>query len=176
MSIRPIDPNRPTAIPAKRITALPPGDNPPARRRRAATGVDAEPEPIVPDPVHPLAAEEPQPDPLGEPAPKPGQRRGHARRNADGKFEPTGDYPAGFARPPVHTRFDGSKPGPGRPKGLRSQASYLREALDETLTLTENGIQRKIKKRQAAAKIFVKSGLENPDKQVMLKLLIATEK
>ena len=61
---------------------------------------------------------------------------------------PTGDYPTGFARPPVATRFDGSKAGPGRPKGSRSQKSLWREQLDKKVGLSVDGVHRKIKKRE----------------------------
>lgn len=48
-------------------------------------------------------------------APKPKQRRGHARKGANGKWQPTGDK--GFCSPPPEHRFKPGNPGgPGRPK------------------------------------------------------------
>lgn len=113
----------------------------------------------------------PDPDHEPEAAPKPKQRRGHARRDKDGKFMPTGDYPVGFASPPIQHRFDGTQKSPGRPKGARSQESYEREAFDRQMSLTINGVTRKMPKRQIAVELAVKAALANPDKAVMEKAL-----
>jgi len=78
----------------------------------------------------------------------PKQKRGHARKDARGKWQPTGDYDVGFGKPPKAHRFDGTKPGPGRPKESRSQDSYLREELEQTLeNCKENTEERQEKEK-----------------------------
>ena len=91
--------------------------------------------------------------------PRPKQRRGHARKDEQGKWQPTGDYQVGFGRPPVTTRFNG-KPGPGRPKGSRSQESYMREELEQVRTIRIDGVPKKLKHRQLVAKLMVANALE----------------
>lgn len=86
------------------------------------------------------------------------QRRGHAIKNAQGKFMPTGKG-VGFANPPKEHRFNG-KPGPGRPKGSRSQDSYMREELEQIRTIRIDGVPKKLKHRQLVSKLMVANALE----------------
>jgi len=62
------------------------------------------------------------------------------------------DYEVGYGRPPRHTRFAKGKSGNpprGRPCGAKNFTTLLEEALNEPVTVTENGGRRKVSKRQA---------------------------
>ena len=63
----------------------------------------------------------------------------------------TGDYEIGYGRPPRHTRFAKGQSGNprGRPRGAKNFTTLLEQALDEPVTVTENGGRRKVSKRQA---------------------------
>ena len=65
--------------------------------------------------------------------------------------EKTEDYEVGYGKPPRHTRFAKGQSGNprGRPCGAKNFNMLLEEALDETVTVTENGGRRKVSKRQA---------------------------
>lgn len=130
--------------------------SPPPRRR------------IVPKPQE-SAIKDPAKTPqhCASPAPSaapPKRKRGHAQKDERGKYMPTGDYPVGFGRAPVKNQFDGSRPGPGRPKGSRSQASIEREELQKKREITENGVRIKLSHRELATKITVKNALEKQNR------------
>ena len=63
--------------------------------------------------------------------------------------EKTGDYEVGYGKPPPHTRFAKGQSGNprGRPCGAKNFTTLLEEALDEAVTVTENGGRRKVSKR-----------------------------
>ena len=65
--------------------------------------------------------------------------------------EKTGDYEVGYGKPPQHTRFAKGQSGNprGRPRGAKNFTTLLDEALNEPVTVTENGGRRKVSKRQA---------------------------
>jgi hypothetical protein len=65
--------------------------------------------------------------------------------------EKTEDYEVGYGKPPRHTRFAKGQSGNprGRPCGAKNFTTLLEEALDEPVTVTENGGRRKVSKRQA---------------------------
>ena len=65
--------------------------------------------------------------------------------------EKTGDYQVGYGKPPRHTRFTKGQSGNprGRPRGAKNFTTLLEEALNEPVTVTENGGRRKVSKRQA---------------------------
>jgi hypothetical protein len=65
--------------------------------------------------------------------------------------EQRGDYEVGYGKPPRHTRFAKGQSGNprGRPRGAKNFNTLLEEALDEPVTVTENGGRRKVSKRQA---------------------------
>ena len=80
----------------------------------------------------------PRPSPAApslEPAPT--RRRGHAVKNAQGKFMPTGEG-VGFASPPKEHRFNG-KPGPGRPKNTLSYDTLIRKHLTKKRQIRAEG-------------------------------------
>ncbi|HPE32329.1 MAG TPA: DUF5681 domain-containing protein [Parvularculaceae bacterium] len=64
----------------------------------------------------------------------------------------TADYDIGYGKPPKRTQFRKGQSGNprGRKRRTRADASLLSKVLDETITITENGLPRKIKKREAA--------------------------
>jgi hypothetical protein len=65
--------------------------------------------------------------------------------------EKTGDYEVGYGKPPRHTRFAKGQSGNprGRPCGAKNFTTLLEEALNEPVTVTENGGRRSVSKRQA---------------------------
>jgi hypothetical protein len=65
--------------------------------------------------------------------------------------EETEDYEVGYGKPPRHTRFAKGQSGNprGRPPGAKNFTTLLEEALDEPVTVTENGGRRKVSKRRA---------------------------
>jgi hypothetical protein len=65
--------------------------------------------------------------------------------------EKTEDYEVGYGKPPRHTRFAKGQSGNprGRPPGAKNFTTLLEEALDEPVTVTENGGRRKVSKRRA---------------------------
>jgi hypothetical protein len=64
---------------------------------------------------------------------------------------PKRDYDVGYGKPPVHTRFQRGWSGNprGRPRGSKNNATLLKEALDQRVTINENGQRRQISKREA---------------------------
>jgi hypothetical protein len=64
------------------------------------------------------------------------------------------EYQVGYGRPPQHTRFPKGQSGnpKGRPKGSRALASIWLRAMNEKITINENGQRRRITRQQAAVK------------------------
>ena len=60
-------------------------------------------------------------------------------------------YEIGYGKPPRHSRFEPGRSGNphGRPKGAQNLSTLLSEALNEMVTVAENGRRRKISKRRA---------------------------
>jgi hypothetical protein len=67
------------------------------------------------------------------------------------------DYEVGYGKPPQHTRFKSGQSGNprGRPSGSKNLKTLLSEALNEPVTITENGRRRKITKREAIVRQVV---------------------
>ena len=88
---------------------------------------------------------------------------------------PERDYPVGYGKPPVHTRFKKGQSGNprGRAKGGKNLATLLGETLNETVTINENGRRRKISKREALAKQIVNRAAQGDAKtiQIFLRLM-----
>ena len=61
------------------------------------------------------------------------------------------DYEVGYGKPPRHTRFTKGQSGNprGRPPGAKNLKTLLSDALNEFVIVSENGVRRKITKREA---------------------------
>ena len=61
-------------------------------------------------------------------------------------------YAVGKGKPPVHTQFGKGQPANrgGRRKGSKNGDTILREALEQRITIVENGKERKISKYAAS--------------------------
>jgi Family of unknown function (DUF5681) len=66
-------------------------------------------------------------------------------------------YEVGYGKPPRHTRFVKGQSGnpKGRPPGAKNVKTLLKEALNETVIITEDGRRRKITKCRAITKQIV---------------------
>lgn len=88
-------------------------------------------------------------------------------------MQPERDYPVGYGKPPLHSRF---KPGQSgnpraRPKADQDFGKLFSEALNDTVTVTtENGKRRKITKREAFVRQLVDRAAQGEPK-AMAKLL-----
>ena len=62
-----------------------------------------------------------------------------------------GNYEVGYGKPPLHTRFQKGKSGnpAGRPRGQKNLATLLSDALDQKISVVENGQRKRISKREA---------------------------
>jgi hypothetical protein len=66
----------------------------------------------------------------------------------------------GYGKPPKRTRFKSGQSGnpKGRPRKSESFVSLVAKALEDRVTVTENGRRRSITKREALAKQFANKG------------------
>ena len=64
------------------------------------------------------------------------------------------DYEVGYGKPPRHTRFAKGRSGNprGRAPGTKNLKTFLIDALNELVVVTENGGRRTISKGQAIIK------------------------
>ena len=104
-------------------------------------------------------------------------RRGHAVKDENGKWQPTGDYGHGFARPPEHSRFEpGGKGGPGRPKGSVSHDKLLAKHLSQKREVSLNGQRQRLAARELVIMTTVKAALEGKDKHARAYVLAQNER
>lgn len=82
-------------------------------------------------------------------------------------MQPDGDYEVGYKKPPKHTQWKkGHCPNPkGRPrKNPKSLPWFVFEALNEKVTVMENGRKRSITKAEAAATQFANRAAQGDPK------------
>lgn len=86
----------------------------------------------------------------------------HAKKAAREKHQPTGDYPEGYCRTPVRTRFQKGNPGgPGRPKkDSKSQDDLMRAEFLKLQHVTEKGRRRRITTRELIPGLLIKAILQ----------------
>jgi hypothetical protein len=68
----------------------------------------------------------------------------------DRQGDPKADYPVGYGKPPVHSRFKpGNRANPaGRPRGAKGLKAVLAKILDRRIVVTEDGKRRKVTMRE----------------------------
>ncbi len=61
------------------------------------------------------------------------------------------DYEIGYGKPPKHSQFKPGESGnpKGRPKGARNLKTEIREVMQSTVTVTQDGQRKKISTRKA---------------------------
>jgi hypothetical protein len=84
--------------------------------------------------------------------------------NGQSKKKPSGDYEVGYRKPPKASQFRKGQSGNprGHRKNVKSLRTLLTAALDEKVTVHENGEHRRISKRELAA-IQLANGLAKGD-------------
>ena len=89
-------------------------------------------------------------------------------------------YDIGYGKPPRHTRFQRGRSGNphGRPKGAQNLATMLSEALNEMVTVAENGRRRKISKRRTIVTQLVNRAAQADPKatQILLPVMQDAER
>ena len=83
---------------------------------------------------------------------------------------PAGDYEIGYGRPPRSTQFKpeiGGDPR-GRPKGMKSVAKMLQEALSRRMTIQENGRERKMQAQDVIIRGLVNDAARRNSRAVKL--------
>lgn len=85
------------------------------------------------------------------------------------------DYEIGYGRPPRRSRFVKGRSGnpKGRPKGVRSLTDRFAKALDERVTINENGSRRTIPKSDAVMKQLVNKAASGDFRSIKLILEMA---
>jgi hypothetical protein len=90
-----------------------------------------------------------------------------------------GDYEVGYGKPPRYAGFKKGRSGNprGRPAGSKNLTTLLNDALNEPVTITEDGRRRKITKREAVIKQLVnKSASADPRSlKILLDLMLNLE-
>ena len=90
-----------------------------------------------------------------------------------------GDYEIGYGKPPRGCGFKKGQSGNplGRPPGAKNLTTLLNDALNETVTITENGRRRKITKREAVIKQLVNksASAEARSLKILLDLMLNLE-
>jgi hypothetical protein len=87
------------------------------------------------------------------------------------------DTPRGYGKPPRHRRFVKGRSGNprGRPKGRKNLSTLIEQELNSTIIITENGVRKKITKREGIAKRIVNNALSGDPKAVPILLAEARQ-
>jgi hypothetical protein len=82
------------------------------------------------------------------------------------------EYTVGYGRPPVGSRFEKGQSGNpmGRPRGKKNLKTLLDQALNEKISVNENGRRKMISKAQAGMK-HVANRVASGDPKITLKIL-----
>ena len=100
------------------------------------------------------------------------RRRGHAVRDASGKWQPTGEG-VGWCNPPVATRFQkGNLGGPGRPKGSVSHDTLLKKHLGQKFSVRIGGTEQKLATNELVIMTTVKAAAEGKDREARKYVLL----
>jgi hypothetical protein len=77
-------------------------------------------------------------------------------------------YDVGYGRPPKHTRWQKGQSGNprGRPKGAQGFATLIDQELQEMVTVTEGGVQKRIPKQQVAVKALVARAMKGDPRAI----------
>jgi hypothetical protein len=80
----------------------------------------------------------------------------------DSNSHEPGDYPVGYKKPPVHTRFKPGQSGNprGRPKRKPTESERLRKVLESRLPITENGKKKSLPVSEVVLKQLGKQSAE----------------
>ena len=81
-----------------------------------------------------------------------------------------GDYAVGYRKPPRGSRFAKGKSGnpKGRPLGSKNLRDLFEDALNEEVTINENGRRRVISKREAISKQLVNKAASGDARSIKL--------
>lgn len=73
-----------------------------------------------------------------------------------------GDYPVGYGKPPVHTRFQKGRSGnpSGKPKKVLSHAEIMARELETKVTITEDGKKKRLTKREVMHKATLQKAMK----------------
>jgi len=82
------------------------------------------------------------------------------------------DYDVGYGKPPHHSQFGKGHSGNprGRAKGSRNLSTLLDSALNERVTISENGRRKRISKREAILKQLVNKAASGDPKSIQMLL------
>jgi hypothetical protein len=95
------------------------------------------------------------------------------KKNNKAKKKPTGDYPIGYGKPPVHTRFKPGQSGHpgGRKVGRRNFKTLVLEIFESEIELAENGRKSSRTVAEALLLRLAHAGLKDGDVRAIGKAL-----
>ena len=106
-----------------------------------------------------------------------GERDDRVESSLAPSAEPEGEadpgYRVGYARPPVHTRFQPGRSGNprGRPRTRKNLATMAREVLQQPVAVMVNGRRRTVPALQAVLQKLLARGLKDGDPRALSALI-----